>query len=119
MFSELGVISGGGECDSIQSPSLPELAAEYAETGRNLAQVARNAARSIKTEQELMPFMANMTLHQQQIVKAMTSIDASSDDDLIAKLEVWQAENVELEATDVSTSDKLVLSVLEALRKRT
>jgi hypothetical protein len=118
VFSEWDAGTGNDDCNGIQSPSLQALATGYAGASRHLADISRNAAGSIRVELEVMPMMTHLMLHRQQIVQVMAGMEARSDDDLVAMLEVWRAENVSEGFDDISESDKLVLSVLDALRQR-
>lgn len=99
------------------SVSLETLVSCYEQIGISLASLANQCPNMKTFEAECSQQEGILLSRQQRVVERIAGHEITSNSDMVKVLEVWRSEAVENDNLP-NTSERLVLSVLNALRKR-
>ncbi len=99
-------------------PSLPLLAAQYAALGDTLRHFATVRPVSAEAEFQASVAVERLLAEQRDTLETVANREVFTRGDMIAKLEIWRAEVIDCKEENIGSADRLVLSVLEALKRQ-
>lgn len=110
--------TGHGSERAPHLPSMALLAAQYAALGETLRHFATVRPVSVDAEAQASRAVDRLLADQRTTLDMAADKDVITTGDMIAKLEIWRAEVIDCDEENIGSTDRLVLSVLEALKRQ-